>query len=247
MCSTGVAGWLNVRGLSVELFPPDELYAGVPTAIRVRITSRKRWLPSFLLTVPMLQHSCSFFFLPPGAHAEQSLMVTLPSRGRHHLAPPWVASRFPASFFIRSWPAGDASEIIVLPAPLAGLLSATTGQTTGSDVPLQIKGWDGDLRAIAPYTGQEPAKLIHWQLSARHDMLLVRELQGQEGEPVIIDLDCLSPANRERDLARAVALINRCWQQQRPVGLIANGNRLEARHSLFHRRTLLREVALYGL
>lgn len=247
MCSTGVAGWLNVRGLAVEILPPAELYTHSEGVLRLRISNRKRWLPSFLVTVPLAEQLGAFFFLPPASQVEQSITVNFTTRGRHRLPPLWVQSQFPASFFVRRWPAGAEQEIVVIPSPLPGALAATAGQTSGSELTLASKGWDGDLRAIVDYTGRESAKLIHWRLSARHDRLLVRELDARADEPVIINLDLLPAAGLEPALARAVAQINLCWRLQRPVGLIANGVRHEALHTLPHRLRLLREVALYGL
>jgi uncharacterized protein (DUF58 family) len=247
MCSTGVAGWLNVRGLEIALVPPVEIYCQLPTTIRVRITNRKRWLPSFLLVVPVAGSRCAIHYLPPGAMNEQIITCTLPNRGWHQFPRTWAQSAFPAGFFVRAWPAGPASQCLVLPQPIPGLLISSSGQQTGSLAALNSRGWDGDQRAISLYTGQEPRKLINWRLSARYDTLLVRELDTLAAEPVIIDLDASPATEREATLGRAVFLINRCWQLGRPVGLVASGVTHAPQHSSQQRRLLLQEVALYGL
>jgi uncharacterized protein (DUF58 family) len=247
MCSTGVAGWLNVRGLTIELLPPDDIYCQQPAVVRVRITNRKRRLPSFLLIVPVAGDRCAIYHLPPGGQAEQTVTCTFTNRGWHAFPPAWVQSAFPTGFFIRGLPAGAASNCLVLPQPIPAPLFGNWDRLSGSLAPLHLRGWDGDLRAITPYTGQEPRKLINWHLSARHDTLLVREFESLATEPVMIDLDATPATDLTTTLGRAVFLINRCWHEGRPVGLVANGVRFEPQHSLAYRRLLLREVALYGL
>ena len=247
MCTTGVAGWLNVRGLTVQFLPPEELYAGMPATLRVRLTNRKRRLPSLLVQVMAFDSPVPFMQVPAGGQAETDVSVTFTTRGRHLLPQPWVASPFPAGFFVRRWPAGTPLELVVFPFPRSGTLTVPATTTRGSRFPTPGRGWDGDLRAIADYTGQEPAKLIHWRLTARHDRLLVRELEAAADTPLIIDLDAVPAAELEAALSRAVALINHCGRLQRPVGLIAGGVRHPPQSGRQHRLRLLREVALHGL
>lgn len=51
MTVSGVAGWINIRGLELQVRLPDEIYAGQETFAYLVIANRKRFVPSFLLRV----------------------------------------------------------------------------------------------------------------------------------------------------------------------------------------------------
>jgi len=100
------------------------------------------------------------------------------------------------------------------------------------------------IAGIYDYTGTEPLKRIHWRLSARHDVLKVKELESDASEPVIIAPEELTGANWEERLSKAAWLIDRTLRSGRPVGLRLGKSLLAPGSGREHKLKLLRALAL---
>jgi uncharacterized protein (DUF58 family) len=108
------------------------------------------------------------------------------------------------------------------------------------------KCYDGDVTRIADYTGNEPLRLIHWRLSAKHEEFKVKEMSAAAREPVIIDIKAMPGKNLEEHLCCAVFLINRLIGANRPVGLKLPNKVISPALSRVHRLGLLAELAVYA-
>lgn len=247
MAVSGVLGWLNIHGLDAVVTPPDEVYSGVPTLFTLRLTNRKRLLPSFLLQVGCDGATADFRVMDRQGTATSSLMMTLMGRGHHTLGGVTVCSPFPINFFVRCRNLPLDLRTVVFPVPL-GCPGATDSRTHGRSGSLaaQGKGYEGDIDRIVAYSGGDPLKMIHWRLSARHDELKVKELSATAREPLVIDIDRLPAGNLEEKLSCATYLVNRLMREGRPVGLKLRKRLLKPADSRGHRLRLLTELALYG-
>jgi uncharacterized protein (DUF58 family) len=247
MAVSGVAGWQNIKGLNLGVELPDEIYAGVETFVRVRLENRKRFIPSFLLDVSLLDSTLSFFTVPRGGEESDMLTVTFPRRGEVQLVSPTITSPFPVNFFVRWIGAPVSSRCVVFPRPLRGAADGPeAGRRSGGGESSLRKGYEGDLLRISDYTGAEPTKLIHWRLSARSGGLKVKQLSGPMQEPVIIDPRHL-PGDMEERLSRAAWLVNRLIRdRQVPTGLRLGDRTIAPGISRQHRLRLLTELGRYG-
>lgn len=246
MSVTGLAGMSNIKGLIPELIPPEEVFAGVAAPFRLRIRNAKRHIPSFLIRIDCPDgQGCIIPLVARGGSAEGNLTLTFAGRGRAGIGPITVSSPFPVNFFTRYWIFPEQRSIIVFPRLSRGT-SAGDGREarrTGSSV-RQERGVDGELERIAPYSGSEPLRMIHWKLSARGDELLVKEFGRQTAQPLIIDLDAQPGLDLEERISRAAWLVRR-WVRERPVGLRLGGRTIPAEAGQRHGTVLLTELALY--
>jgi len=247
MAVSGVLGWLNIRGLSVTVHTPDEVYAGLETLISIRIENRKRFLPSFLITASVSGSSTSFILLDPGQPETGSLLLAFQGRGMHELPGALIGSHFPVNFFIRYTSVRVPGSFPVFPAPLAAVAQSPGGTPDAGTARSHLaKGYDGELAKISDYLGGEPLKLIHWRLSAKHEVFKVKEMTATATEPVVLEVDLLPGRDLEERLSHGAFLINRLLKGGRPVGLKLGDRIIAPGSTRPHRLKLLGELAVYG-
>jgi uncharacterized protein (DUF58 family) len=247
MAVSGIAGWRNIRGLSMGLDLPDEIYAGLPTLVTIRLRNHKRLLPSFLLHATIFGKTVTTYLLGREREETDSFIHSFTGRGRHSFPRMEIRSPFPVNFFVRYRKISLGGDFPVFPSPLSCKASADSeSPVKRGDSSVIVKGADGEFSRVADYTGKEPMKLIHWRLSAKFDELKVRELSATAGEPLVIDIDTLPGIDLEERLSKACFLINRLMGQNRPVGLKLGETTIGPALSRRHRLDLLTELALYG-
>ena len=247
MSITGIIGLGNIRNLRLRVDFPDEIYAGIPTQLALRLSCTGGIFPSYLLDLFIQDQSVPFPVLSRGDEATGHLLTSFDRRGLGIISPPHVSSPFPIGFFVRSLPLPVEGEFIVFPAPLPfGSAADDSGRKRRGDTELQQAGSGGDLYSINDYTGGESLRQIHWRLSARHDTLKVKQFAAAGGDPVVVDLARI-PGSGEARLGMAVHLINRLHRAGRPVGLKIGDTLIPPAHGRPHRLRLLRELALYDI
>jgi uncharacterized protein (DUF58 family) len=247
MAVSGIIGWLNIRDLSIVPTLPGEIYAGIDTLLTVRLTNRKRFLPSFLIRFTIRDESSLFPVLPVSLEEHFSCPYRFPVRGMASVGYGEISSVFPVNFFVRRRRISMEERFVVFPAPRpCHAAFGPEGRLRTGTLSAPFKGYEGDVSKIADYTGGEPLKLIHWRLSAKHGALKVKELCGTLREPALIDLAALPGRDPEENLSCAVYLINRLIRGNRPVGLKMGERIIPPASTQAHRLRMLRELALYG-
>ncbi len=247
MALTGLIGWFNLRGLEVEIVPPDEIYSGMETLVTFRFTNRKRWLTSFLLSAEFLGSSTVILLADRQSACSRSVPCTFPRRGRHAGLSLLISSPFPVNFFIRRLQCGFAETVTVFPAPIPfRTVSADAGRERVGELLRSANGHDGELARIGDYSGREPLKHVHWRLSARHDALKVKGFNATGTEPVVIDLETLPARTTDEAVGRAAYLVNDLMRRNRPVGLRLGDLLVPPGLSRSHRLKLLKELAVHA-
>ena len=226
---------------------PDEIYAGLPTLVTIRLRNHKRHFPSFLLHATLFGKTVSTYILGGEREESSSFVHTFTERGRQAFPRGEIRSPFPVNFFVRYRKIPLGEDFSVFPSPLRCTGNADReNPVKKGDSSAVVKGIDGEFSRIADYTGKEPMKLIHWRLSAKFDELKVRELSATAGEPVVIDIDTLPGINLEEKLSMGCFLINRLMGRNRPVGLKLGETAIGPALSRRHRLNLLTELAHHG-
>lgn len=246
MAISGLFGLRNLQKLDAVLLLPDEIYCAIPAGATLRVTPRSRFFPHFLLRFHLLETSADVPYLGSGRIVTLKVPVTFNRRGTGTIDRLAVTSPFPVNFFVRSSLVTVGGDYLVFPKPEplpAG--TASGGETVQGESLRQQTGGSGELEALSLYSGREPLKLVHWKLSARHDELFVREMQGERGEPVTINPDAL-PGNLEERLSRATFLINSLMASGRAVGLQLGDEVIAPGISRSHRLTMLGKLACHA-
>ena len=247
MAVSGVLGWLNIRGLSVSVQIPDELYAGMETLVSVRIENKKRYLPSFLISAAVSGSPTSFIVLDPGKPQTGSLLVSFQGRGLHGVQPAVISSPFPVNFFVRFTKAPVNGSFLVFPTPVAASAPLQGGTPDAGQVhSSSAKGYEGELAKISDYRGGESLKLIHWRLSAKHEEFKVKEMSATSDQPVVLEPELIPGRSLEERLSYCTYLVNRLVRGGRPVGLKLGERVIPPDSTRLHRLKLLGELALYA-
>ena len=245
MSVTGYSGMANLQRLSVELLPPSELYAGQPASFTLRVSNRKRRVPSFLLSFACQGGVTVLAHLPAAATVNLPFELSLPERGWTTVSSVLVSSPFPVGFFIRSWRLSIDRELLVYPRLVPCQESGGgRGGSRAAAGRYDQRSSSGEVERIVEYSGREPLRQIHWKLSARAEELKVKQYRSATAEPLVIELDAL-PGRLEERICCAAWLVHH-WATERPVGLHVGGQQLPPQAGLRQMHQLLAALAVYN-
>ncbi|WP_457600862.1 DUF58 domain-containing protein [Hydrogenivirga sp.] len=243
MLISGTSSILNLKGIELRLIPPPEVFANRRTPFRLIARKRGR-LPSFLIRVSSDIDETLFPILD-SRERDSVLHLLFSRRGAVEKVRLVISSDFPLGMFVRSVEVELEVRFTVFPEPIKTPLTfVSSGREREGSSPrfTPTKGYD-EVRGIKDYSG-ESMKLIHWKLSAKRDRLLVKEMVGEEREPVILSLNSVS-GDIETRLSKlaylAIDLIDRGY----PVGLELDGKEVPPRGGNSQKLIILRELALY--
>jgi len=256
MLASGLAGRGNIRGASVSVSFPDEIYASAPCAAQICVSNKNRFTPIFLIEVALRQEkgqgngktSAFFPIIQPGCTESRTVFTTFPSRGRCFFNDIELTSSFPFNFFVRYWPVNAEMEVTVFPGPLACepdsalITSGDEDEETFADSLAET-----DIVGVRPYVEGDSMRRIHWKSSARTGKLQARLYDGafSLSHQRVIDLDRLIAGGLERGLSMAAYIIVESIKSKLPIG-IRNGNTLTLPASDYaHKKDLLTQLALY--
>ena len=208
MIVSDVAGRLNVRGLSVELSAPEEIFANSPAPLSVELANPSRWLPRWLLVLTVkpedvvrtaagsktrrlyrrAQPFLAAHLTPSGASRGQ-IEVMMRRRGRWRVDWVHAASLFPLGFFRRGRRYRSELEILVYPEIYAPSPSRTEQLGRAGDEPTRRRGWGHDLLGLRPYRHGDDPRNVHWKQSARTGDLIFKERETEENRRLQIVFD----------------------------------------------------------
>ncbi len=237
MPASGVAGWRNVMGVEAWAELPDEIYAGQPFRLVLKVRNRRRFASLQMIEVSVhpveewdgYQEPVRAFFgiVPQGESASRSVWMTLPRRGRTALALE-LASAYPFDFFVRWGRTPPESGALVFPAPLSERPSSVWADEGRPDeeedrpvgAPLDAE----EVAGVRPYQAGDPINRIHWKISARTGKLSTRLFETphvRSGRT--IDLDALVTNGVERGLSIAAGRVVEAGRDGVPIGLKDRG------------------------
>lgn len=246
MSVTGMAGMYNIKKLTPDLHPPEEIFAGIPAPFRLSVQNGKRLLPSFLIRLAYSAgQSLVFPVVRQNSTAIGSVLITFDQRGLVRPGKITIDSAYPVGFFTRFWSFEIDTPLIVFPRPMPSVSgeSGEESQSAGTGLRPE-RGVSGELERIYPYSGSEPLRMIHWKHSARSLDLMVKGFGRKVVSPLVIDPDKLAGQDIEERLSRAAWLVQQ-WVRERPVGLLLGSRVVPAGIGRQHGLKLLKELALY--
>ncbi len=243
MLLSGVLSLHNLRGLEVVVVPPDEVYAGSRTNLRVVVRNRKR-LPSFLITIRIDGNDFVFPLILGKKEAEGTLSKTFERRGHYSTVSLEVSSSFPVGLFERFYMVDVPINLVVFPHPMTDkerFLGILTKEKERANFQSTRRGYE-ELYGVREYSN-EPIKLIHWKLSAKTGSLYVKEMVEESTPPVVLSLDMVEGTTEER-ISKLAYLVIKLVSEGRAVGLKLADRTIEPATGNYHKRKLLTELAL---
>jgi uncharacterized protein (DUF58 family) len=244
---SGVLSEQSMRRLRLRAIVPDEIYAGRPALGGAWVTNHKRRLASHSVTLEAAGQRVYLDRIAAGAERLATWEVTLPARGRHRMPGVRVTTRFPFGFFVKATRVMLEDEVIVFPA-LRPLGSARRRDVAaGGPRASRRRGRGHDLYNLREYRAGDDERFIHWRVSARTSLLMVREMEADTTDDVRIVLagSAADPARVEHAMSEAASLAVDLLRAGGRVALAAPGIAAPLGRGPAHARRLLTALALW--
>ena len=238
MTLSGLASWLNLSRVKVELEPPPEIFAGLPALFRVHL--RGPFWPCFFLRVrtPYGETLVPWF----RGKRTVSLWLRFPRRGTGRLSFLELVSGYPLGFFRRTRFLESNLALTVYPRPQSGplrIVALEVGEA-GSSLSGSAETEPEDLVGLEPFREGTPASRIAWKASAARGELLVKLFRGSSGPRIVLDL---RPPISEELVSRATEVVLRSLREGKSVGLKLPEREIPPGRGDDHRRILLEALA----
>lgn len=251
------AGHANLRGLVLQLQPPEAVFAGQRCALRITLDNPgRRARHGLALAVHALAHpndppQWAWTDVPAQASTTLELAFVPLRRGWHALPPITAETRFPLGSF-RAWSHWrPATPLLVYPAPEASpppLPLAPPRRTDHAGTRAQGSDeWDG----VRAYRHGDPLKQVVWKKAAQAwatgNTLVSRDRPPAQPGLLWLDRAATGLADTEASLARLTAWVLAADRQGLRFGLdLPGGVRLAPDSGATHRQRCLEALALHS-
>lgn len=194
---SGIISEQCLKGLKATRKLPDEIYAKTPFSMRITLSTRKKRIPSFALSVsPYYPHhntgtgTAFITRLSPGTTAACSVEETALARGPWTVAGVAVSTAFPFGLFRKTIYLPLKETMVVYPhiVPTGYELPEQAAPDRG-DYSLHKRGLSPEIRNIREYQPQDEARIIHWKSSARTSVLMAKEFEAERKDAVCLVFD----------------------------------------------------------
>lgn len=179
--------------------------AGETISVEIVLENRKRWISSWLMAArdrisdgrQYLEAGVLFARVPPKQKRTACYRMRLMERGRYHLGPIELGTRFPLGLVERGLIVDVEDEILIHPriGHLSNLWRRDTRQL--ADVvqrSISQRGvFDDEFQRLREYREGDNPKAIHWRTSARKGELMVREYHQKREQHLFVLLDLWIP------------------------------------------------------
>jgi len=248
LLGSGVIGRRNILAAEISFELPDEIYAGVPCPVTIKVRNSSR-APLFLIEASLGGRANQRAFFPviqPQETAERTAFVTFLRRGRAKLTDAELFSLYPFGFFKRFGRVANGMEALIFPSPVRCDLKDVFARSAAASASPAAPLADADVVGVRDYAEGDSMKIVHWKSTARTGKLKSRLYETASLSVRVIDLDSLVKRGVEQGLSMAAFAVCESMKSGLPVGL-KNGGRTEEpesgrRHGLF----LLSKLAGYG-
>lgn len=184
---SGILSESTLRGIEISRILPTHIFAKRPAAIRWGIANKKRYFPSFSLSIDELSHggfsaeSGYIIKLPAGDSVTQTCFYTFPQRGLYKLEGFKITTRFPFGFFRKGRRLSMPADMLVYPNIKPIRQGAAHSLSKSGDWAEKVKGLGANLHSIRDYTFMDDSRIIHWKSTAKTARLMAKEFE-QEGK-----------------------------------------------------------------
>lgn len=246
----GVSGFFsrwNLHGLRIELLLPEEIYARQKTPLQVALYNPRRRLPAFLVRLRLGEVQALVPEIPPGKSRTATLAFTPPQRGFFPLPPLLLSSTFPLGLFVRQVPVPLNKQLLVFPPihPVGELDPSGLNRSSGEDSMDQV-GTGGDFRGVRDYAEGDPIRLIHWKVSARREVPVVKEFHSEAVRSVVLTLEDTRHRDPDRVAEDLASLAVALYRRGLAVGLSLPGAEIPPAPGKAGLLRVLRTLALWS-
>lgn len=182
----------GIRSLDVERKRPGAIFCGEPSALRYRISGRRRWLPVFAVEVRELHQDVKLLrpaWAPKTGVDRQDVraQIVFERRGLVHLQQFQVRSSFPFGLVEKRRWFRQPQELVVYPNPADNDLGELAKLNALGDRPAAL-GLRTEMGELREYVPGDPIRSVHWLRSAAVGELIARDHVAQKKPELIVDL-----------------------------------------------------------
>lgn len=189
--------WLSLRGLSAELaFDRGRAAEGEQVGARLTLRNRLPWAAWGLAARGGLggdagRPAAAVASTPGRRTAVARWAFVPPRRGVYPLEPARLATGFPFGLWENSRRLEVAAPLVVWPRtfPVGPVPPVSGDRQVEGNVSRSKVGTTGDVMGVRPYRRGDSPRRIHWGQSAKHDRLIVCELQSNSRPVIQLVLD----------------------------------------------------------
>jgi uncharacterized protein (DUF58 family) len=251
---SGLLSRHNVRGFSVELTPPREVFARRPFRFRYRLHNRGWILPRWFLLLAASPRSRPQLIPYLGRRTTHDgvLEALMPRRGIARVDEVHVASLFPFGFFRKGLRYPVGLEVLVYPEVYESASVRPGGIGPEGQVAASRRGRGQDLHSLRRFVPGDDPRGIHWKQTARTGRMVYMEREVEAGRRLSILLDngtgeLADEADRERFeqlVSEAATAALEHLERGYQVELVTRDRTLPFRAGARQRAALLEDLAL---
>jgi uncharacterized protein (DUF58 family) len=202
---SGIVSMFNLARIHVDFKAPRDIYALQSTNLIFYLRNDKPLLPSYSLTIDLEGNKAFVPYLPRNKKTKVNLRYIFKKRGWNVIPDATINTGFPFGFF-KKWIRVDLEQHEVLVYPKIENIEITNEQLNNKlgEMEKNTRGFGTDLRSIKEFNTGDNPKFIHWKVSAKKNILMLREMQDEESEAVILNF---IPSNNYKELERQIVHI----------------------------------------
>jgi uncharacterized protein (DUF58 family) len=239
---SGFISHLVLRRLRVRRILPEHGVVGRTMRAVYEITNRKRFWPSFAVSLAELdgvegfehQPQCYLLHVAAGMTASVPADLVPRRRGLHKLDRYQIVSGFPFGFMRSAAISSHTDRVLIYPAQASVdrrlIAMCRSAETTGAAV-RPTPGGNDEFYGVKDFRSGENARRIYWRRSARTGALIAKEMTRVAPPRLLLLVDTFTTDASaddaeliERAIAMAASLASTALEQGMSVGLIAWGN-----------------------
>ncbi len=234
----------TLRGLSLNLTPPDAIHLGSKAIFNVHLhNTRKRTRYGIGLAV-LGAGQWSWTDVAGQASSTVQLAYLPERRGRHTLPTLTAETRFPLGTF-RIWTIWrPAAQLLVYPAPEVPAAPLPTGEAHEGSAHASATSVQGEPDGLRTYRRGDALKTIVWKKAAKTGELVSRDSQTLQQQTLWLDQQQTGLGQPEAQLSRLCAWVLQADQMGLIYGLRLKHQDIPPASGLAHQQRCLRALAL---
>ena len=244
---SGFIGKMNIENLRIDIVEENEIYANNPCKLKCFIENKKRFLPSTLMNVDILNKNAQILFVPPKEKRYSLFTHEFSSRGYFFIEDATVSSPFPFGFFVRSKRYIIKKKILVYPEPkYLDIFQPSDNKEEFENTPSKVHLQSSqELSNIRTYLN-DPPKRIFWKHFAKTEKLYTKEYDGTYDEIYVIDFDdIIKKYHIEAAISISTGLILEAYESLKKV-IFKMENKSYELSNINTKHLILQMLALYG-
>ncbi len=237
----------TLRGLTLNLMPPDAQFAGASTNLGVVLANHRRQIRRGIgLAIVDATHKDRWVWTDVPGQGSQTVYVAFkPARRGLHRVPPLTAeTRFPLGTF-RVWTVWrPAAQVMVYPSPELQPPALPPGEPRSGGAATTRVASTGEFDGVRAYRRGDPLKLVVWKKAAKADELVSRDMQQAQRHELWLDYQATGHLEKEARVSRLAAWVLQAEKLSADYGLRLADTEIPPACGEAHKRRCLEALAL---